>query len=566
MIGKDFSRIFSANFKNLLTALSIKNYALIEDINIKLQEGFTIITGETGAGKSIMLGALGLLLGDRADYSSIRDTTKKCVIEGAFNIGNYNLKDFFLKEDLDFETQTIIRREILPSGKSRAFVNDTPVKLSSLNKLGGFLIDVHSQHETLSLGNNEYQFQVIDTIAGNETFLLDYRKRFREYKKLNHRLEELKEEQAQATREYDYNLFLLNELEEAKLKPGMLEELESRYEELNNVEELTEKLGSAVDLIGREDIGSLETLKEVRAGLSKIAGFSATYEGLNKRVESIIIELDDISQELSDALERVEANPEELEATNEKLQLIYNLQKKHSAENIEELLEIKEQLQEKVSVSENAEASLLEAEKAIIEAKKGLVEVSAKIHENRKKIIPEFIKQTEQILSGLGMPNARLKIELKLQNELLANGQDQLFWFLAANKGGDFKEMKKAASGGELSRIMLAVKSILAAQSSLPTIIFDEIDTGVSGDIAQKMGEILKRMGESMQVIAITHLPQIAGKGNSHFKIFKEDSAQITTTRITELGQNERIEELAMMLGGNNISESAMAHARALLN
>ncbi|WP_372920324.1 AAA family ATPase, partial [Salegentibacter sp.] len=246
----------------MLTALSIRNYALIEDINIKLQEGFTIITGETGAGKSIMLGALGLLLGDRADYSAIRDAAKKCVIEGSFNIGNYALEDFFLKEDLDFETQTIIRREILPSGKSRAFVNDTPVKLSSLNKLGTFLIDVHSQHETLSLGNNQYQFQVIDTIAGNEALLLDYRNRFRKFKELKLRLEELKEEQAQAAREYDYNLFLLNELEEAKLKPGMLEELEGRYEELNNVEELTEKLGSAVELIGREDIGSLDSLKE----------------------------------------------------------------------------------------------------------------------------------------------------------------------------------------------------------------------------------------------------------------------------------------------------------------
>ncbi|MGY5850439.1 DNA repair protein RecN [Salegentibacter sp. F14] len=550
----------------MLTGLSIQNYALIEDINIKLQEGFTIITGETGAGKSIMLGALGLLLGDRADYSAIRDTAKKCVIEGSFNIGNYDLKAFFLKEDLDFETQTIIRREILPSGKSRAFVNDTPVRLSSLNKLGGFLIDVHSQHETLSLANNEYQFRVIDTIAGNEALLLEYRNGFREFKKLKSRLEALKEEQAQAAREYDYNLFLLNELEEARLKPGMLEELESRYEELNNVEELTEKLASAVDLIGREEIGSLETLKEVRAGLSKIAGFSPTYESLNDRVESIIIELDDISQELSDALDRVEANPEELQATNEKLQLIYNLQKKHAAENIEEILEIKDQLQEKVSVSENAEASLLEAENAIAEAKKRLLEVSAKIHQKRKKIIPAFIEQTQEILSGLGMPNARLKIELKAQKELLPNGQDQLFWYLAANKGGDFKEMKKAASGGELSRIMLAVKSILAAQSSLPTIIFDEIDTGVSGDIAQKMGEILKRMGESMQVIAITHLPQIAGKGGSHFKIFKEDNAQVTTTKIAELEQDQRIEELAMMLGGNNISESAMAHARALLN
>lgn len=550
----------------LLTNLSIKNYALIEDINIKLQEGFTIITGETGAGKSIMLGALGLLLGNRADYGAIRDSGRKCVIEGSFNIGNYNLEDFFLKEDLDFETQTILRREILPSGKSRAFVNDTPVKLTALNKLGSFLIDIHSQHETLSLANNDYQFQVIDTIAGNDAILLEYKTRLKQLQKLNRKLEALQEEQAKAARDYDYNLFLLNELEEAKLEPGMLEELETRYEELNNVEELTEKLASAIELMGREEIGSLETLKEARAGLAKIAGFSPVYEKLHERLQSIIIDLDDISLEINDALDRVEANPKELEQINEKLQVIYNLQKKHAAEGVEELIKIKGELQEKVSMSENAEASLEEIEREIAETKKSLQQISEKLHQNRSKIIPEFILQTETILTDLGMPNARLKIDLKPQKEFFLNGQDQLYWYLAANKGGDFKEMKKAASGGELSRIMLAVKSILAAQSSLPTIIFDEIDTGVSGDIAQKMGEILQRMGESMQVLAITHLPQIAGKGSSHFKIYKEDSGSVTTTKISELQKEDRVEELALMLGGNNISESARAHAKALLN
>ncbi|MDT0676719.1 DNA repair protein RecN [Autumnicola musiva] len=550
----------------MLTALSIKNYALIEDINIGLQPGFTTITGETGAGKSIMLGALGLLLGNRADYGAIRNSEKKCVIEGTFNISNYKLKDFFASEDLDYEANTIIRREILPSGKSRAFVNDTPVNLSSLNSLGAYLIDIHSQHETLSLGNIDYQFQVIDTIAKNEGVIIEYKQHLKEYRKLQKRAVELKEEQVQAAKEYDYNLFLLNELEEAKLKPGMQEELEERYEELNNVEELTGQLSAALNNITQEEIGSLETLKEVRGNLAKISAYSANYENLHERLQSLIIELDDIGEEIAAALERVEANPEELEAANAKLQLIYNLQKKHVVGTVEELEEIKEGLQKKVSASENAETDISEMNKAIAGKEKALAAVAKQLHENRKRIIPPFIREAEQTLAALGMPNAKLKIDLQQEKTFLPNGQDQLFWYLAANKGGDFKEMKKAASGGELSRIMLAVKSILAAQSNLPTIIFDEIDTGVSGDIAQKMGEILQRMGNNMQVIAITHLPQIAGKGNSHFKIFKEDTANVTTTKIRQLQTGERVEELAMMLGGNNISESARAHAKELLS
>lgn len=550
----------------MLTSLSIKNYALIEDITMDLQSGFTIITGETGAGKSIMLGALGLLLGDRADFSSIRKTEKKCVIEGHFSIKDYALQQFFEKEDLDYEQTSIIRREILPSGKSRAFINDTPVKITSLQKLGTSLIDIHSQHETLSLGNSDYQFNVIDTIAKNEGSILQYKAELREYRKFQKRFEELKEEQAQASKEYDYNLFLLNELQAAGLKSGMLEDLEERYESLNNVEELTENLSAALSSIQQEEIGSLETLKSARSHISRIAKFSGIYDDFHERLQSAIIELDDLEAEMTDALEAVEANPEELEKVNQQLQVIYNLQKKHNAESVEELLQIAEDLQEKVSVTENAEAALEEAEKAI---KKQFIVISAtaeKLHKNRLKIIPAFIEQTEIILKDLGMPNARLNIELSSTKEFLSNGSDKLEWFLAANKGGSFKEIKKAASGGELSRIMLAVKSILAAQSKLPTIIFDEIDTGVSGDIAHKMGEILARMGANMQVIAITHLPQIAGKGSAHFKIFKEDSEVATQTKIVKLEQDQRIDELAMMLGGTSGSDSARAHAKALLN
>lgn len=550
----------------MLTALSIKNYALIEDIKIDLQQGFTIITGETGAGKSIMLGALGLLLGKRADYSVIRNSQNKCVIEGTFDISNYNLSDFFKKEDLDFEQITIVRREILASGKSRAFINDTPVTLPVLVKLGDLLIDIHGQHQTLSLGENQYQFQVLDVLARNRDLLLEYRKELRSLKKLEQDLTVLKEEQARAIKEHDYNVYLLTELEEAKLKAGMQEELEERYEELNNVEVLTEHLGSAVNQIRQEEIGSLSTLKEVRGSLGKISGLSTTYSGLQERVQSVIIELDDIAQELENSLDRVEANPEELEEVNNKLQLIYNLQKKHATSTVEELLEITAALRQQVDMTENAEANLGELQKEIQNKKEEIGKIAAEIHKNRKTVIPGFTKEVEKIISDLGMPNARLKIELVLQKEFFSNGQDQLSWFLSANKGGDYADIKKAASGGELSRIMLAVKSILAVHSNLPTIIFDEIDTGVSGDIAQKMGDILQKMGNSMQVISITHLPQIAGKGSSHFKIFKEDIGETTVTKIRELKTGERIEELAMMLGGDTRSESAMAHAKALLN
>lgn len=550
----------------MLTTLSIKNYALIEDIQLNLQNGFTIITGETGAGKSIMLGALSLLLGKRADYSAIRDTQKKCVIEGVFDISAYQLEPLFASEDLDYEIQTIIRREILPSGKSRAFINDTPANLSSLQALAEELLDIHSQHETLSLGENDYQFMVIDTLAGNIEVLKKYRQLLGELKLLQKKFENLKDEQAQAIKEYDYNLFLLNELRQARLEAGMQKELEERHEELSHVEQLKEHLGAAVNFIQQEEIGAGNSLKEAKNSIQKISEISGSYHQLFERLQSVFIELDDIAVELESALEKVEANPQELEQVNNKLQVLYSLQKKHMVSTVSELKEIEAGLSEKVTVSENAEEELKKAREAISAKEKELIKIASLLNKNRKAVIPNFIKEIEEILSDLGMANARLKIELKQQQEFFITGQDKMSWLLSANKGGQFNDLKKAASGGELSRIMLAVKSILATYSNLPTIIFDEIDTGVSGDIAGKMAGILQKMGNVMQVIAITHLPQIAGKGSSHFKIYKEDAANSTITNIKELKEAARIEELAMMLGGNNISESAVAHAKALLN
>src|SRR5690606_19515085 len=369
-----------------------------------------------------------------------------------------------------------------------------------------------------------------------------------------------------ATREYDYNLFLLNELRQAKLEAGMQEELEERLEELNHVEQLTEQLGAAINQIQQEEIGAGNSLKEAKNALQKISSIAASYQQLYERLQSVFIELDDIATELENALEKVEANPQELEQVNDKLQVIYNLQKKHLVSTVAELKVIEAELEKKVAVTENAEEEIAAIE-ALIASKKLELEASAtQIHENRKAVIPKFIEETEAILADLGMPNARLKILLERQKEFFSNGQDNLSWQLSANKGGNFNELKKAASGGELSRIMLAVKSILATYSKLPTIIFDEIDTGVSGDIAQKMAIILEKMGRVMLVISITHLTQIAARGKRHFKIFKEDAAQGTVTKIRELDQESRVEELAMMLGGNEISESAVAHAKALLN
>ena len=550
----------------MLTSLSIKNYALIDDLHVDFNNGLTMITGETGAGKSILLGGLSLILGKRADLSSINDTSKKCVIEATFDIANYKLKPLFKSEDLDYESLTIIRREILPSGKSRAFINDTPVNLDSLQILGEHLLDIHSQHETLQLTNDDFQFQVIDALANNASILQEYATDLLNYKNLQKELKVLQLQKSESIKEYDYNSFLLKELEDAKLVEGELETLEEEYETLNNIEEIREKLSHSHQLFSNEEIGILTHLTEIKNQFSKLSGYSLKYKDIFERISSSLIELDDIFSEIENAKELLEADPNRLEVVNTRLQLLHNLMQKHSVLKLEELLHIKEALKEKVSITENLDDIISNKEKEI-EALINQLNIKAKtIHDKRINIIPELIQQLEDILSTLGMPNAKFNIKLNSTEVYFNNGKDELEFLFTANKGGNFNELKKAASGGELSRIMLAIKSILSKYIQLPTIMFDEIDSGVSGEISNKMASIMQQMSKTMQVFTITHLPQIAAKGDAHFKVFKEDVDNVTQTQIKKLNHDERIVEIAQMLGGVNISNSALAHAKQLLN
>ncbi|WP_027878755.1 DNA repair protein RecN [Mesoflavibacter zeaxanthinifaciens] len=550
----------------MLTGLSIKNYALIDQLQVSFNDGFTIITGETGAGKSILLGGLSLILGKRADLSSLRDTEKKCIIEATFDISNYNLKSLFIAEDLDYEAQTIIRREILPSGKSRAFVNDSPVKLNSLQLLGEKLIDIHSQHETLQLTDDNFQFQVIDALAETSENLVTYKEYLKTYKSLQKELKQLQQFQAEAIKEHDYNSFLLNELVSANLKPDELAELEEEFEVLSNVESIQEKLESVNQLLSEEQIGVLTNLREVKNTMQKLALISANYKDLSERVNSALIELDDVATEVEGFQTELDVNPKRLEEVEGKLSAINNLMQKHIVQTIPELIEIREQLAQKVEATENVDKDILNKEKEIKAVVKQLDREAAIITKKRNEAIPKLITQLEDILSQLGMPNAQFKITLNKSEIFLFNGKDELDFLFSANKGGQFNTLKKAASGGELSRIMLAIKSILSKYIKLPSIIFDEIDTGVSGEISNKMADIMSQMSQKMQVFSITHLPQIAAKGNTHFKVYKQDIDNVTTSNLVKLEYDERVVELAQMLGGAALSESAIAHAKQLLN
>lgn len=550
----------------MLTALSIKNYALIEDLQISFNNGLSIITGETGAGKSILLGGLSLILGKRVDISSVKDASKKCVVEATFDIANYNLKSFFKEEDLDYESETIIRREILPSGKSRAFINDSPVNLSTLTALGDYLIDIHSQHQTLELTNDDFQFQIIDALANNNEHLEDYNSHLKSFNQVKKELLDLTLQKAEALKEYDYNLFLFNELEEAQLVSGELEELENEYESLNNIEEIKEELLLSNQLLGEEQIGILNSLTSLKNSLQKLSKLSKTYSELFNRVNSSLIELDDVFGEIEDAQGNLEANPNRLDEVNIKLQKIHNLLLKHSASDIDELIEIKTQLSNKVLATETIEEAILKKENILKTLELSLNNLAEDLHIKRIKAIPELSNQLEIILADLGMENAKFNISVLKQEDFFSNGKDKLNFLFTANKGGEFKPLKKAASGGELSRIMLAVKSILAKYIQLPSIMFDEIDTGVSGEISNKMAAIMQQMSKTMQVFTITHLPQIAAKGDTHFKVFKKDIDNTTTTQMVKLNTDDRIVEIAQMLGGKEMSTSAIAHAKQLLN
>ena len=550
----------------MITSLSIENFALIEKLSIRFSDGFSIITGETGAGKSILLGALGLVLGKRADLTSLKNKDEKCIIEAHFEIKNYNLKHFFQENDLDFEEETIIRREILPSGKSRAFINDTPVNLSELQALSEFLLDIHSQHQTQELSDEKMQFLIIDAVASNNDLIDNYSLKLKEYKKVKSDLKSKQQQLQVIINEQEYNSFLLDELLSANLKSGEQENLENEFEKLNNVEFIKDNLTKSVVLSNEEPFGVLSNLKEIRNTIQKIAGFSSDYNSIYSRIESVSIEFDDIENELTNLSESIYSNPEELEVTNQKLQSIYSLQKKHQVNSIDALLEIQNQLDNKVISVLTLESEIEKAKQNLELLQASLNDLASQIHTNRKKAIPVLTSKLIEILEQLGMANARFDLQLIAKEDYFSNGKDELQFLFSANKGSDFGLLKKVASGGEMSRIMLAVKAILAQYSKLPTLIFDEIDTGVSGEIANKMGDIMKEMSHTMQIFSITHLPQIAAKGKSHYKVFKTVQNEQTQSELKLLSKEERVLEIAQMLSGATISDTALVHAKELLN
>lgn len=550
----------------MITFLTIKNYALIEDLRVEFNTGLTVITGETGAGKSIILGALALLLGKRADLGSVKNPTKKCVVEACFSIKNYGLVSVFEDNELDYEDQTIIRREILPSGKSRAFVNDTPVSLSQLQAVAPLLVDVHSQHETLDIASENFQLQVIDSLAGNSAVLKTYQNQFADFQKNKEALEFLISQKESAAKELEYNTFLYNELKQADLQEMDQEGLEADYETLNNAEEIQSVFSQVDQFLNGEQIGTVETAKEARIALGRIKEYSKNYEEYWQRLNSAIIELEDLSEEMRHTAENVASDPQKLSEVDVKLQQLYRLQHKHGLATVGELLELQNSLEEKRNKTLGLDEEIKSLEKQGDKLLDAIRSSTAIINKKRIKAIPELKKQLENILVLLGLPNAQFQFNLNPSREFRINGADNLELLFTANKGMALGTLKKVASGGEMSRIMLAIKSVMANYKELPTLILDEIDSGVSGEIANKMASIMLDMGENMQVLTITHLPQVAARGNSHFKVYKEDINQITTTHLKKLEGEERVKEIAQMLGGKKISEAALANAKELLN
>lgn len=550
----------------MLLSLSIKNYALIESLETDFSNQFSVITGETGAGKSILLGALGLVLGNRADLTSLKDKEQKCIIEAQFAISNYNLQSFFDENDMDYEDKTIIRREILPSGKSRAFVNDSPVNLQELQELGAMLLDIHSQHQTRELTEENYQIDILDAVANNGELVISYKNALSDFKSTQKELKQLISEKDALVKEYEYNSFLLNELLAANLVVGEQEELEQELEQLSNVEFIKENFERILAIANEEQVGALVNLKEIKISLQKIAGFSNQNEQLLERLTSSLLEIEDIISECEQSNEKILANPERLELVNTKLQTIYNLQKKHQVQTIAELLVIQNELDEKVIRVDDLDSVINKLQSELNSKQQKVDEIAKSIFKNRKNTAPILIEKIKAILSQLGMVEANFQIEINHTDSYYPKGKDEVVLLFSANKGTSFGLLKKVASGGEMSRIMLAIKAILANYSKLPTIIFDEIDTGVSGEIAIKMGEIMKDMSATMQVFAITHLPQIAAKGNSHYKVSKRNQGDTTISELNLLTQEERIQQIAEMLSGKEITDSALQHAKALLN
>lgn len=563
----------------MLQKLTINNYALIDNLEIGFDSGLNILTGETGAGKSIILGALSLILGQRAESKYFFNQQKKCVIEGTFKISGFHLADFFEENDLDYETETVLRREISADGKSRAFVNDTPVNLTALKQLGEKLIDIHSQHATLEINDPEFQLLVVDSVARHSDLLFDYQTKFRAYKKSLSKLNQLIAESDKAKADLDYFQFQFDELEKGALVADEQEHLELELNTLNNAEEIKRNLLNANYLLQDGEAAALIQLKEAGQALGSIEKYNPAAAELHQRINSAIIELKDVAAEI-DAIEQHtfidEARAEEV---NARLSMIYNLQKKHRVSTNAELLQIQDELSEKIQQALFSDEAIEKLQKQIAADKAELEKLAAQLSVNRKKAIPDIEKQVLATLAEMGMASSSLKIEqhptpppppkggaAEQAPLLTATGIDNIKFLFSANKGHALAEMSKVASGGELSRLMLSIKSIVAQYTALPTIIFDEIDTGVSGEVANKVGVIMERLAQNLQVITITHLPQIASKGKSHYFVYKDDSEAATFTRIKQLSNDERVLEIAKMLSGDKPGESALQNARELLS
>jgi DNA repair protein RecN (Recombination protein N) len=549
----------------MIQSLSIENYAIINSLEINFKRGLSIITGETGAGKSILLGALSLILGKRADTSILKDKARKCIVEGTFDIKEYGFQDFFVENDIDYEDFTILRREISPNGKSRAFINDTPVNLNLLTETGIRFIDIHSQHQNLNLGNSQFQLKVIDSFSHNEELLKQYQEVYDFYRKLLKEYNEMQEKSRQSQSDLDYYQYQYDQLDVARLKSGEQDELEQELEKLSHAEEIKNSLDSSSGMLGGHDNSILNQLKEVYTVINKIIKFLPGVAGYGKRLESAYIELKDIGNELEAIKEKIELDPGKLEYINERLDLIYSLEQKHKANNIKELLDIKESLRRKIDEVTSYESRLEELRQKRDDSEQKLNKLALKLSQQRQGSLKSIEKEVTMLLLDLGIPNGRFEIKRSTVADYTINGIDRVQFLFSANKNIELQDISRIASGGELSRLMLSVKSLLSDSSGLPTIIFDEIDMGVSGEIADKVGNIVKRMSAGMQIINITHLPQVACKGDFHYLVYKSDEGESTTAHIKLLSNEERHIEIARMLSGEELTEAAMQNARELL-
>ena len=550
----------------MLTKLKIKNFAIIDDLEVDFYDGMTCITGETGAGKSILLGGLSLVLGKRADLSCMFDSSRKCIVEATFQISKYSLKKFFATYDLDYSDETILRREILPKGKSRAFVNDTPVNLNLLEKISVNLIDIHSQNDTQSFLESEYQFQVLDALAGNDELLILYKKTLKSLKNTTKEYKEALFFQSESRNTFELDNFLLEELRSSNLKIGMHEELLGKVNELNSIEYFQNKIANSIQIIELDSYGILDKFNELSQNILGMYEKSNRYESLNDRIRQIYIELEDILEDLKSQFDLLEINPEKLAELNLQIDHLTSLYLKHKVKNVDDLILIKQKLEKNIDRSSKFDEKLVYLEKKQKELENKLKKYSGELSLKRKKTILILEKELKTLVNKMGMQQAEFKIELNKGNEFYDNGTDQISFMFSANKGSSFKTLKKVVSGGELSRITLAIKAILSQYKKLPTLVFDEIDSGVSGKISNSIAEVMGTISTKLQVFTITHLPQVAAKGNHHFRVKKKVENDKTITFLEVLNQNSRIEEIAKMLSGNRVTKTAIQHAKQLMN